>query len=474
MPILNEKQLRVLEEVLCDDLKTEISLYGAGRSGKTFLVCYYIMQRAIAYPGSFHLFIRATMNALTGGVILQTFPKLFKIWEQAKGVNLLQAKCDNGESFIYHRTTPINRYVLYNGSEIRFAGLDVQSTNAAAIDKILSQEYLTIVFEEATEIDFEVVDLAKSRLAQKAYHAFRKNPNGTRFEGVPKWLCTLNPRTFEDWDYVYFTEHKHPIEDTLLPFPERAATVHFNVEDNLENISGTYLDTLASMSTSAQKRFKLGEHSEMVTGEVFKTIYWEARPDINEFDKIVVYTDPSYKSGPKNDYKATAAIGRRKGAYWILTGRANQCTTSHMILNIHDVHAEIASWGWNKPIENWLENAGMPDDFEDAVKQHGISSGWVMPYKLDNRDKGDKFARIESGLEPLNRDGKLFFNSGIKSTYFGRLAAIQFLNFKHKMAANEHDDIPDAVHGGVTLMNIATIRPGQVQMHDQRANTRLG
>lgn len=456
---LTEKQQFVMDTILTDDTKTEICMYGSGRSGKTFLAADYVHERAIAYPGSMHLFVRATMNALTGGVVSQTFPNLWRAIERYSGVNVLQAKADNGQPFIYHRAAPHNKFVYYNGSEIRFVGLDVVSTNAAALDKILSQEYLTIVFEEATEIGFEVVELAKSRLAQKVYNAF------TGKEAVPKWICTLNPRTFEDWDYIYFQEHKHPLEpERIIADPEKTSVVHFHLLDNIDNVSQNYKKTLESMSTSGQRRFLEGKHGDNFEGEVFKKLYWETMPPIHEFERLMIYTDPSFKSGPKNDYKASALVGKRKGAFWVLNGRAQQTVTSQMIRNVHELAYWAHDQGWRAPIGYWFENAGMPDDFEEAVRQHGINHNWTCPYKLDNRDKGDKYSRIEAALEPLNNNGQLFFNNAFKKERFGQLCVVQFLNFRKKLLPTEHDDVPDAIHGAITLMNLPEPKTGGTSM----------
>lgn len=458
MSILNEKQQTVLDEVFINDLITEICLYGSGRSGKTFLTADYVLERAIAYPGSFHLYIRATMTALTAGVVTQTFPNLFRAIEQKTGINLLEAKASNGKPFIVHRANPHNKYILYNGSEIRFVGLDTESTNKSAIDKILSQEYLTVVFEEGTEIGFEVVERVKTRLAQKVKHFMLDH------YGRPKWIVTLNPRTPEDWDYVYFQEHKNPLDMRPLKDISKTAFVHFHVRDNQDNISEDYLGILEGMSLSQQKRFLDGEHGDNYEGEIFKEIFWEPLPPIHEFEKMIIYTDPSYKSGPKNDFKSSVVVGLRQGAYWVIDGRAMQCTTAQMVLNVHDLYNALVIRGWHKPVGIYFENAGMPDDFTNAIQSHAERTKWVCPYVLDNRVKGDKFARIETILEPLNRNGKLYFNSDFRKERFGTLVVIQFLNFRAKLLPTEHDDIPDSVHGAVTMIQMPQLRPGQTKM----------
>src|ERR1700744_560413 len=80
--ILQPKQKIVFDSFLANPDLRDISLYGSSRSGKTFLAVYYAHCRAIAYPGSFQLFIRSTLTALTTGVISQTFPNVFRAIEK--------------------------------------------------------------------------------------------------------------------------------------------------------------------------------------------------------------------------------------------------------------------------------------------------------------------------------------------------------------------------------------------------------
>ena len=365
--LLNEKQQNVYDNILNSSTINEICLYGSGRSGKTFLTAYFVFMRAILFPGSFHLFLRATMTALTSGVVSQTFPNLFNRFEQVTGINMFT---HNKEGFptVRHLSTPHNKFIFSNGSEIRFVGLDTQTTNKAATDKILSQEYLTAVFEEGTEIDFEVIEKVKTRLAQKIIHPV------SGVQVLPKWVVTLNPRTFDDWDYVYFQEHESPINKEPLLHPEKTAVVHFSINDNLQNVSEDYVKTLESLSTSQRQRFLLGMHGDNFEGELFKKLHWEQLPPINEFEKIVIYTDPSYKSGAKNDYKATMVVGKRIGAFWVINGIALQCTTDQMILNVFNMHEYLKHKGFKKPIPIWFENAGMPDDFVRAINDFSKNS----------------------------------------------------------------------------------------------------
>ena len=440
--ILEKKQIQAFKILSCGKYK-DICFYGSGRSGKTFLVCYFIIKRALQYPRSYHLFIRSTYTSLLAGVFSQTIPAVLEALKVDPGVDLI----DSGLIKLKQNPAVIS---FSNGSEIRFLGLDTQTTNQQATDKVLSQEYLTACFEEANEIPFEVVEKVKTRLAQK-------------IEGVnPMSIFTLNPTTFDSWEYKYFEEKINPKSKEPVSNPDQLISIHFSVNDNLNNISSDYLDTLNNLSPMQRRRFLEGVYGDNYEGEIFKTISWEALPGINEFEHIIIYNDPSYKSGSKNDYKATGAIGFRRGAFWLLWGEAMQCTTNQMILNNYTVLKWIRSKGYSKDVIHWFENAGMPDDFVDAIQNFAEKNKWICPYKLDNRQKGDKFARIESALVPLNEQGKLFFNSEIKQTRFGSLVAMQFLNFKKNMTSTEHDDIPDMLHGGITLINMPAIKPGGI------------
>jgi hypothetical protein len=463
--ILTAKQEFVLENYLANPQYKRIHLYGGSRSGKTFLVADYVFNRAVAYPGSSHLFVRSTLTALTTGLVSQTFPDLFRVYKEKTGTNFKEARTETGKPFIVHKAQPYNRFELYNGSEIRFIGLDVVSTDSSALDKVLSQEYLTICVEEAPEMDFEAVEMLLTRLAQKVNHFKTGKP------GIPKLLATCNPRLFEDWDYIYFTKRQHPIDETPVRNPEMFAAIHFELKDNEMNVSDDYRETLEGMSASKQARFLRGEYSDDFEGEIFKKLYWEVLPPLSEFDGFVIYTDPSYKSGPKNDFKASVLIGRRRGAFWLVDARAMQTTTSQMVRNVHDLYKSLVERGWNGPCPIYFENAGMPDDFTDAIQSYAENNQWLCPYTLDNRDKGDKYARIESILEPLNTQQKFIFNIDLKSLRIGNLITVQFLQFRKNLPVTEHDDIPDACHGAVTILNAPIIKPGGTNLYKRNMNT---
>ena len=438
--ILEPKQIQALE-ILESEKYKDICLYGSGRSGKSFLETYFVFKRSLLHPGTFSLFIRETYTALIAGIFTQTIPAILDAFKIDPGVDLI----DKGVIRLKHSPAEI---AFANGSSCRFLGLDEVSTSNTATDKILSQEYNLCVMEECGEIDFSVVEKVKTRLAQKV--------EGAR----PIALYSLNPGTYDSWTYKYFEQKINPRSKVPVNNPNEITSVFFHVSDNLNNISPDYIETLNNLSPQQRRRFLDGVYGETFEGEIFKEIYWETLPDASEFERIIVYNDPSYKSSNKNDYKATVAVGLCRGAFWVIWCEANQGTTVQMIMNNHITASKVYEFGWQAHVDHWFENAGIADDFEDSIKNYAEHNGWVCPFRLDSRQKGDKYSRIEGCLVPLNDQGKLFFNKELKSTRVGNLINQQFLNFRFKMNNDEHDDIPDAVHGAISLINMPVLKAG--------------
>jgi PBSX family phage terminase large subunit len=233
--ILEKKQVQAFK-ILESNKYKDICFYGSGRSGKSFLISYFIIKRALQYPGSFHLIIRATYTSLLAGVFTQTIPAVFKALKNHPGIDLF------AEKMVYIRQHPAE-VKFSNGSSIRFLGLDTQTTNQSYTDKILSQEYLTAAFEEANDIPFEVVEKVKTRLAQ-------------RIEGaIPICTYTLNPTSFDSWDYIYFTDKVNPKSKEPVNNPQEIISIHFSVFDNVNNISSDYIENLKNLSPAQRRRF---------------------------------------------------------------------------------------------------------------------------------------------------------------------------------------------------------------------------
>ena len=132
------------QAVLAGDA-THILLVGGSRSGKTFLVTRNIVMRALKAADSRHVIFRFRLNHLVASVFLDTFPKVMRL--AFPGVD--------------HATHVQDKYVTFgNGSELWFAGLDDKDRT----EKILGMDFATVFFNEASQIPWQSVTTALTRL----------------------------------------------------------------------------------------------------------------------------------------------------------------------------------------------------------------------------------------------------------------------------------------------------------------------
>ena len=155
-----------------------VMLYGGSRSGKTFILVYAILVRALRAAGSRHAILRLHANTVRQSIRFDTLPKVVKL--AFPGLGLSESKVDQ-------------LIRLPNGSELWFGGLDTEER----ADKILGKEFATIYFNECSELGFEAVSTALTRLAQR-----------TALKNRAWFDC--NPAGKSHWSYRLFIERRDP------------------------------------------------------------------------------------------------------------------------------------------------------------------------------------------------------------------------------------------------------------------------
>ena len=227
-----------------------VMLRGGARSGKTFLLIRAIVQRAINAPGSRHVIFRFRFNHAKTSVWADTMPKVFKL-------------CFPGLAVVWNKT---DFYVeLPNGSQIWIAGLD----DKERVEKILGQEYVTLYFNESSQIPWGSVETAMSRLAQLVELAPEIAEATGRTHIALKAYFDCNPPSKLHWSYSLFRAHLKPGTREALPHPEAYAEMRINPRDNAENLPGEFFDVLASMSAAKRLRFEEGEWASEVAGALW-------------------------------------------------------------------------------------------------------------------------------------------------------------------------------------------------------------
>lgn len=189
-------------------------------------------------------------------------------------------------------------------------------------------------------------------------------------------------------------------------------------------------------------------NNPITKGKVFEKLHYGKVMPLHRYKFLVAYTDPSYKSGKKNDYKATVLIGKYKDEYHVIKMYAAQTTTANMLDWQYDI---IKFVNGKCPIYFYIEWPSIDETLKLEIKKANKRHKITLPLKPDPRDKGDKFHRIESKLEPLNRNEKLIFNKKIKDSEYMKTTEDQFLALSKTSRA--HDDAPDAVEGGAFVVD---------------------
>ena len=187
-------------------------------------------------------------------------------------------------------------------------------------------------------------------------------------------------------------------------------------------------------------------------GTVFEKKYIRYAPmlPLRKYRALVAYTDPSFKSSGKNDYKATMLVGiTPSGEFHVVMAFADQTKVSEMV----GWHYQIRNHVGDTPMRYYMESNFMQDLLLDEFKKVGNETGVQIPIIGDSRKKPDKFARIEA-LQPLFQRGEIIFNEDLKGSQGFEVLEEQLLLFEK--GSKVHDDAPDALEGAIWILSNRT------------------
>lgn len=268
-----------------------IMLRGGSRSGKTFLLCRAIVQRAINAPNSRHAIFRFRFNHAKTSIWSDTLPKVLKLCFPT-----LRVRFDKTDFYVE----------LPNGSQIWIAGLDDKDR----VEKILGQEYATLYFNESSQIPWNSIETAMSRLAQKVELAPAIASATGRTHLALKAYFDCNPPSKLHWSYQLFRAKLKPGTKEALPDPDNYVEMKINPDDNRENLPEEYFEVLDGMSSAKRTRFRDGEWASEVNGALWsledrEAVDGKAIPGIDslrvaevpKLRRIVVAVDPSGTKG---------------------------------------------------------------------------------------------------------------------------------------------------------------------------------
>lgn len=269
---LTVKQLAA--QAIFTGIAVYILLVGGSRSGKTFLIVRNLVMRALKAPNSRHAMFRFRFNSIKASVILDTFPKVMRL-----AFPNVEYKLDKTD---FYATFP-------NGSQLWFGGLD----DKERAEKILGMEFVTIAFNECSQIPYNSITMALTRLAQQVDQVI----DGKATPMKPKAYFDENPPSKAHWSYLLFVKKLDPESKKPIPNPDDYNYFFLQPGDNIENISQSYIKTLEGMSARMRLRFLDGKFGEAVAGALFtaETIEtWRVTDGVTpDMVRIVVAVDPS-------------------------------------------------------------------------------------------------------------------------------------------------------------------------------------
>lgn len=281
-----EKQERALHKLL--DFKYTL-LYGGSRSGKTFVILFLIIWRALRKK-SRHAILRFRFSHAKQSIWYDSL---------AKALSLLNI------DFTENRSDWFIKFP--NSSEIWIGGLDDKDR----VDKILGNEYSTIFLNEISQISWDAYTTILTRLAEKS---------GLKL----KLFLDENPPSKAHWSYKLFIEHKHP--DTNMPLDaedvELYAALKMNPIDNQENLPDDYIKMLEQLPLAKRNRFLKGLFADIMEGALWneKIINQNRVPSAPDlFEKIIVSVDPAITANADSDETGIIVVGKgRDGRGYVL------------------------------------------------------------------------------------------------------------------------------------------------------------
>lgn len=184
-------------DALCDDDKTHVLLAGGARSGKTFLICRWLVVRAMGAPEATQAILRLRFNHLKASIIYDTLPAVVRT---------------------VYATYPAAQYQLNksdwfaefpNGHRIYFGGLDDKERT----EKILGQGHSTIYLNECSQLSFSSRLKAITRLSQDRGLSLKE-------------VCDENPPMQGHWTHRLWVKGVDPSTGKRLSPEQMAAYAH--------------------------------------------------------------------------------------------------------------------------------------------------------------------------------------------------------------------------------------------------------
>jgi hypothetical protein len=219
---------------------------------------------------------------------------------------------------------------------------------------------------------------------------------------------------------------------------------------------------LKPISTSSQQ--KEYYNNPIRIGKIFKKAIYAKCPPLKSCEHVLIYADPatSNKDKSASSRKSVGVIGFKNNNFYLYKVWLDGMNQSNFVTNLYAASDYVKE----KKVDVfkiWIENNSLQDPFWEQVikpliKATGKQMGKTVLYmSLDKRTKGDKFMRIEGTLEPIYKQGALFFNEDEKKNPHMERMEEEFLGVDPN---SKMMDGPDMLEGGIWIIKNLTSKQG--------------
>lgn len=316
---------------------------------------------------------------------------------------------------------------------VQFVGLGMQMSTRGLNKSLERPDYIV-----ATDLDSDEMS---------------RNPS--RVEDTYTWLTGSVLGTFETggdrrrfvFDNNYFS--KTSLGHLLMIRSKRLEIIRVDILDKdgkpaAPFITEAYIEELKDRGYGAFMREYM--NTPITEGKTFKAewIRWKPALKWREYEVLVTYTDPSFKSHSNADFKATVLMGKIGKEYHILKAFCRQTTSGVMIQWLYD----LAEFFKKRDIicYHYIESSFNQDSIMQEFDEYGEKIGWWLDIVGDDTRKSNKQERIEA-VSVKWETGRVYYNSNEKSDPDMLIGIEQTTAFEKGSSA--HDDFPDCCEGGI-------------------------
>lgn len=344
-----------------------------------------------------------------------------------------------------------------------------QNPSGARLDEL---RITIIIYDDIDDQDA----LRNEEITEQDWEWMEKNVFPTIDVSADYRICCDNNIKGEDSLATRFAEKANDVSTINLEDADGKPTWKKNTLKDIQDIK----DSISYESYEAEYA-----NNPMSQGKTFKEITWGKCPSMHNLSFLISYADPAtsnkdkptMRSKAKNSCKVVVLVGYQDDKFFVYTAFVNHSSQSDFVDGQYAIRDYVQRKTIKTPLYNLIENNKLQDPFYQQVllpiifqkaKENKVPVLAVTP---DERDKPEKWVRVEANLEPLVRLGLLVFNIYEKENPHMKRLEKQFLTAK---PTSKELGGPDAVEGAVHVIKekIIAITPGSVKVYKPKRNAK--